>query len=341
MSGLGKLINALDASDCNPVGSGDRYRAKCPSHRSRGLSLQITQGRSAPLIYCYAGCTYEEVLDQLGLKWRDLKDSDYKPVRKKEVWERHLEGAIRSGAKPVRVGDGVYHGVCSCGGQLYVGRPGAVCDKGCKISLDPVPQGFINPVSFARAYGCDDLKPTGEGVFVGTCPSCGGWLSAGPYGAFCQSNCPVEGVGGFLHAFRDTTKGAEVQKRVINILGCIEKKSGVSKAGRAYTIYQVHANDENEQPIQHELTSFEQLPQGRGEYWIDAKEGPYGTQYTVKTSLSQADQKHQEIIDRLTRIEAALTGSPVPPATVAAVNAAPATVTPIQPQVVESAEVPF
>lgn len=130
-----------------------------------------------------------------------------------------------------------------------------------------------------------------------------------------------------------------MQKRVLNILGCIEKKNGVNQTtGRPWTLYQVHANDENEQPIQHELTSFSQLPNGKAEYYVEVRESQYGTQYTIKTSLSPADRKHQEIMETLTRIEAAMTGSPVPPATAAATN-----VTPIQPAVktVETAEVPF
>lgn len=203
MSGLGKLISALEAHDCNPQGRGEKYRAKCPSHRSRGLTLQIVQGRTAPLVNCFAGCTYEEVLDSLGLKWGDLKDDDFQPVPKKEIWEKHLDAAMRSGGRVVRVGEGVYRGVCSCGGQLYVGRPGAFCDRGCQISLAPVELQRENPVELARAFGCKDLTPSGDGVFVGTCPSCRGWLSAGPGGAFCESNCPVEGVGGFLRSLGD------------------------------------------------------------------------------------------------------------------------------------------
>ena len=309
--------------------------------------MQVTQGRKGPLVSCWAGCTYQEVFDSLGVKWGDLADTDSTPVRRREKWEQHLDAALKAGATPVRVGDGVYNGKCSCGGGLYVGRAGAACDRGCRISLEPVEPQWENPVELARAFGCTDLKPTGEGVFVGTCPSCRGWLSAGPAGAFCSSNCPVEAVGSVVRYSGDVMKGAEVQKRVLTILGCIEKKNGVSKAGRAWTLYQVHANDENGQPIQHELTSFEMLPQGQGEYWVEVRESQFGTQYSVKTSLTPAQREIADLrekVEQLIRDVAELKGSPVPPATAAAqamTTATTGTVTEFTPKVVESEGIPF
>lgn len=340
MPGLDLLISSLDAHDCQPKRFGGKWRAKCPSHNSRGHSLQVLEGRDAPMVNCFAGCTWQEVLESLGLKWSDLKDDKAPVHRKKKDWERHLETAVRSGAKPVRVAEGVYHGLCTCGGQLYVGRAGAACDNGCRISLDPVPPRFIDPVSLAESFGAD-LRYSGNGVSVGTCPSCKGWLSVGPGGACCESNCPIEEVGFQVRSLRDSNKGAVMQEKVINILGCIEKKSGVSKAGRPYTIYQVHANDEQGQPIQQELTSFEELPQGQGKYWIEVKEGPYGTQYQVKTSLSPIQREIGQIRSLIDSLEARVTRLEGPPPATAAAQAMsqPTNVTPIAPA--EVGDVPF
>ena len=335
MAGLDLLIQTLDAHDCRPIQSGQKWRSRCPAHNSRGLTLEVTAGRKGPLVRCYAGCEYTEVFDSLGLKWGDLVDGDFAPVVRKRKWERHLEKAVRSGSKPTRVGEGVYSGTCRCGGNLYVGSVGAACERGCQISSDPVTPQWENPVELARVFGCDDLKPSGEGVFVGTCPSCGGWLSAGPGGASCESNCPVEEVGSVVRSLRDLTKGNDMQKRVLEVLGCVEKKRG-EKNGRMWVLYAVHANDENGQPIQHELTSFDLLPEGRGEYYVQSKETQYGVQYSVKRTLSIQEKNHDEIVSLLKEILNHVARGPLPPATVAAQN----NVTPM-PKPVEVGEVPF
>lgn len=341
MPGLDLLINALEAHDCQPRQFGQKWRARCPSHKSRGPSLEVVEGRVAPMVNCYAGCDWREVFDSLGIKWGDLKPDDWKPTPKPpKPRERHLEAAVRYGAQPVRVGEGVYNGRCACGGDLYVGRAGAACDRGCRISIDPVEPHWESPVELARAFGCDDLKPTGEGVFVGTCPSCRGWLSAGPEGAFCESNCPVEGVGSVVRSLRDLIREKQMQERTLEILGCIEDKRGISqKTGREWVLYQVHANDEQGNPIEQKLKSFDNLPQGKGTYYVEARESQYGTEYTVKRSLSPQDRQHNEVMQYLQKIVTMVQAmSPVPPATAAA--QAPVA----KPHVVpapETSEVPF
>lgn len=54
-----------------------RWRARCPVHRSKGLTLAIYAGRERALITCHAGCSTEDVLATLRLTW---KDTIYRPV---------------------------------------------------------------------------------------------------------------------------------------------------------------------------------------------------------------------------------------------------------------------
>jgi len=254
----------------------------------------------------------------------------------------------------------------SRGGTLLVDEQGFHCFAGCegRVVLDALGLSFgelrersewtpkprvvrppqavwKNPVEQAKAFGCD-LRPSGDGVFVGSCPSCGGWVSAGPDGAVCVGGCPIQGVGQAVRDLRDALLiggSVRVQKK-LNVLGVVEKKSGVSqKTGKPYVIYTVHADDEAGNRITEELTSFEELPNGLGEYWVEKRESQYGVQYTVFTYPSkpnperEAQAKMLRLIEEMHR-EIMSGKSPVPPVTPAAQAVA-------QPVVVESSEVPF
>ena len=48
-----------------------RWVSQCPVHQG-GQNLYITDGRKGTLIYCQAGCSTADVLDQIGLTMRDL-----------------------------------------------------------------------------------------------------------------------------------------------------------------------------------------------------------------------------------------------------------------------------
>src|SRR5215212_9218955 len=52
--------------------AGGQYRADCPAHESQSKrSLHLTEAdRGQPMVYCFAGCTYEEVLRAVDL-WRE------------------------------------------------------------------------------------------------------------------------------------------------------------------------------------------------------------------------------------------------------------------------------
>jgi hypothetical protein len=337
MAGLDVLIGALEAQGHEPREFNGQWTAKCPAHDSRGRKLGVKVDGDTVLFQCFAGCLKDDILGSLGLSWRDIfTDTGFQPTPRKEPWEKHLDAALRYGCKPTWVGNGVYSGSCRCGNELYVGRAGAVCAGGCQISLDAVDVRWESPVELARAFGCEDLTPQGQGVFVGSCPSCKGWLSAGPGGAFCESNCPVERVGSVARAVRDP-KEVTMEQRTLNVLGCVEKKRG-EKNGRQWVLYTVHANDEQGNPIQQELVSFSEIPQGLGQYWVEVRESQFGTQYTIKQP-NALQLAVEDLKKRVAALEAK--NSPVPPATAAAQSATTGTPVQFTPKVVESEGVPF
>jgi len=63
------LVRAFDAK-----GRGRKKRAKCPCHKSRGSTLIVSDDREKGLgVYCFAGCSNDDVLAAVGLSWKDLK----------------------------------------------------------------------------------------------------------------------------------------------------------------------------------------------------------------------------------------------------------------------------
>jgi len=51
-----------------------RWRARCPSHGSRGGSLAIAEGDGRVLLFCHGGCEVEAILASIGLELTDLFD---------------------------------------------------------------------------------------------------------------------------------------------------------------------------------------------------------------------------------------------------------------------------
>lgn len=51
----------------------DRWRARCPSHGSKGLSLAIREVEDGRvLVHCFAGCDVETVLSSIGMTAQDM-----------------------------------------------------------------------------------------------------------------------------------------------------------------------------------------------------------------------------------------------------------------------------
>lgn len=57
--------------------SDSRYMARCPAHNDRTPSLVVSQADDKVLFHCYAGCTPDEILTAVGLKWSDLYADPY------------------------------------------------------------------------------------------------------------------------------------------------------------------------------------------------------------------------------------------------------------------------
>lgn len=51
---------------------GNEYTARCPAHTDKEPSLSITEGDDRLLVHCHAGCSQDDVLDALGLSWKDI-----------------------------------------------------------------------------------------------------------------------------------------------------------------------------------------------------------------------------------------------------------------------------
>lgn len=63
----------------NSNGTG-QYTALCPSHQDKERSLSVAEGEKGLVIKCFAGCETKEILQSLGLDWRDIwaeKDDNY------------------------------------------------------------------------------------------------------------------------------------------------------------------------------------------------------------------------------------------------------------------------
>jgi hypothetical protein len=50
--------------------------ARCPAHEDRDPSLSVSVKEGRILIYCFAGCAPEAVLQAVGLTWKDLREPD-------------------------------------------------------------------------------------------------------------------------------------------------------------------------------------------------------------------------------------------------------------------------
>lgn len=83
---LSELCRTLNAKGRHP-----KWRAKCPAHGSRALTLAIYADKDGIGLHCHAGCEKDDVLTAMGLTWKDLKaDKEwlspeaFKAMKKKE-----------------------------------------------------------------------------------------------------------------------------------------------------------------------------------------------------------------------------------------------------------------
>src|SRR3982751_627041 len=48
------------------------FVAQCPSHQDEHQSLSVTETSDRTLIKCFAGCSTESIINQLGIEWKHL-----------------------------------------------------------------------------------------------------------------------------------------------------------------------------------------------------------------------------------------------------------------------------
>jgi hypothetical protein len=72
MSKIDVLLARLP--DARRVGE-TRWMARCPAHEDRSPSLSIREIDEKVLLHCFAGCSNDDVMSALGLRWADLSDS--------------------------------------------------------------------------------------------------------------------------------------------------------------------------------------------------------------------------------------------------------------------------
>ena len=62
----------------------DKAMCICPAHNDKEASLAISRGRGGrTVLYCFAGCKKEDILDAVGLKTKDLFEE---PMKQESVW---------------------------------------------------------------------------------------------------------------------------------------------------------------------------------------------------------------------------------------------------------------
>ena len=71
-----RVLDALTHVGMKTMTKGDKARAQCPAHGSRGLTLSVQHADDKAVVKCFAGCELDEILDALGLVVVDLFDGD-------------------------------------------------------------------------------------------------------------------------------------------------------------------------------------------------------------------------------------------------------------------------
>lgn len=66
------ILSALERYKLRRTGQG-KFQACCPAHEDRSPSLSIKEEADGKiLLYCFAGCTTQDIVDSLGLSMADL-----------------------------------------------------------------------------------------------------------------------------------------------------------------------------------------------------------------------------------------------------------------------------
>jgi hypothetical protein len=79
---LTTVRNALERAGCEPRGPEHKFTARCPAHDDSDPSLSVSVGGDGrALIWCFAGCETQHIIDALGLTWPDLFPPGHRHAR--------------------------------------------------------------------------------------------------------------------------------------------------------------------------------------------------------------------------------------------------------------------
>jgi len=77
---------------------GKAWRARCPVHKSTGLTLAIYADDDRCNVHCFAGCKSDDILKAVGLTWKDTlyEDKTLSPAEKR-AWaqKKRIDEAYR------------------------------------------------------------------------------------------------------------------------------------------------------------------------------------------------------------------------------------------------------
>ena len=79
---------------------GNHYAAICPSHDDKNPSLGVSEGRDGRiLLKCWAGCTPQEIVADMGLEMKDLfPESNLTPHQKQQYKREKTTAELESAA---------------------------------------------------------------------------------------------------------------------------------------------------------------------------------------------------------------------------------------------------
>lgn len=95
--------------------SGGQWRCRCPVHQGANQNFYVRDGRSSIVLHCFAGCTFEELVDNLrsrGLwKEKSVAESASAPNYSKDqleyyhLWCLTYRDNVRKGYQPTKEED--------------------------------------------------------------------------------------------------------------------------------------------------------------------------------------------------------------------------------------------
>lgn len=88
-----------------PRREGRAWRARCPAHGGKSLTLAIYAGDDRSTVHCFAGCSSDDVLAAVGLTWKQMFYEDKRLDRKEWLEQKRKREADEKRASEIRVGE--------------------------------------------------------------------------------------------------------------------------------------------------------------------------------------------------------------------------------------------